>query len=551
MTELLFRAGTSPAEAGLAPPRHSVEQVGSMRIERDVAITLSDGTPIYVDVFRPEGAVDVPVILAWSPYGKHTGVSPYEMMVNEDGVGGAGVDLSTVSSFTGFEGPDPVPWSEAGYAVVKVDPRATWWSEGDYVSIWGEKEARDIVDVIEWAGTQPWSSGTVGMTGVSYLAIAQWWAAALHPEHLKAINPCEGLTDPYREWLFHGGIRDTGFPPLWQNIMMRYSLSKIEAISDMAAALPLDGDYWESKRPDLERVEVPTYVIASWSDQTLHTRGTIAAFERIASKEKYLEVHGAKKWEHFHRPSTFERQRAFFDRYLKGEETEVSSWPMVRYELRSAYYEGVECTSDRWPLPDRKLRTMYLDAADGTLVDDLPTAAGDVSYEASEDGGEAVFEHVFDKQTDIVGSAGLRLWLTIEDGDDADLFVGLKKLDADGKPVDFPFQSSFERGPVALGWLRASHRELDPKSTPDRPLHTHRSETPLVPGEPTLAEVEIWPSATRFEAGERLQLVVRGSDLYTAEGMASRHQDTRNKGSVTILTGGDHDSSLVVGVLES
>jgi predicted acyl esterase len=107
-----------------------------------------------------------------------------------------------------------------------------------------------------------------------------------------------------------------------------------------------------------------------------------------------------------------------------------------------------------------------------------------------------------------------------------------------------------EKGPVALGWLRASHRELDPvKSTPDRPWHPHAAEKPLVPGEPTAVDIEIWPSATRFEAGERLQLVVRGSDLYTTM-TPSRHLQTRNSGAYVISTGGDRDSQLMINVIE-
>jgi predicted acyl esterase len=552
MTDLLFQKGVSPAEVGLAPPKYSVQVDGSMRIERDVAIALTDGTRIYADVYRPEGVTKVPVVLAWAPYGKHlSGLSQYANIPDDMGGRGCGVDPAWLSPYAGFEGPDPVAWIGAGYAVVTVNPRATWWSEGDYASVWGEREAHDVVDVIKWAGTQPWSSGKVGMTGVSYLAIIQWWVAALRPLHLAAINPCEGLTDVYREFMFHGGIPDTGFPPFWQHNRLKYSTSKVEAIADMVAEHPLDDDYWATKRPDLTPIEVPAFVIASWSDQGLHTRGTIAAFEQIGSRDKYLLIHGQKKWEYFHQPSTFTKQRAFFDRFLKGQETTaVRSWPRIRYELRTAYYQGVQCGANVWPLPSRTLRTLHLDADGGTLRDTVPSKPATASYPASEEGGDATFEYVFDRRTDIIGSAGLHLWISTEDADDADIFVGLKKLDANGKPVDFPFANTLEKGPVALGWLRASHRELDStKSTPDRPWHYHRVKTPLVRGEPTLVDIEIWPSGTRFEIGERLQLLVRGSDLYT-RATFSRHKQTPNSGTHVITTGADHDSTLVFGVIK-
>ncbi len=49
---------------------------------------------------------------------------------------------------------------------------------------------------------------------------------------------------------------------------------------DMGVAHPLDDEYWASKRPNFSKIIVPAYVIASWSDQGLHTRGTLEAFEK-------------------------------------------------------------------------------------------------------------------------------------------------------------------------------------------------------------------------------------------------------------------------------
>jgi predicted acyl esterase len=312
---------------------------------------------------------------------------------------------------------------------------------------------------------------------------------------------------------------------------------------------PFDDEYWATKRPDLVRVEVPTFIIASWSDQGLHTRGTLAAFEQISSREKYLLIHGRKKWSHFHDPSTFEQQRAFFDRFLKGEKsTAAGSWPKVRYELRTAYNRGVQCTADAWPIPGRTLRSLHLDVSDGRMTESVVEASASVRSDAKT--GEITFEHVFDKTTDVVGGAALHLWIAAADADDADIFIGLKKLDKNGAPVDFAFANTLEKGPVALGWLRASHRELDQKrSTADRPWHLHQGKVPLVRGEPTLVVIEIWPSGTRFETGERLQLVIRGSDLYT-KGMFSRHEQTPNVGVHQMFSGGDHDSHLVLGVLD-
>ena len=127
----------------------------------------------------------------------------------------AGVKEGDTSEFTAFEAPDPVFWVPSGYAVVNVDIRGTWYSEGTAHYL-APEEAQDFYDTVEWAGTQPWSNGKVGLSGVSYLAQLQWRVAELNPPHLAAINPWEGWTDSYREVATHGGIPDTHFwPTLW------------------------------------------------------------------------------------------------------------------------------------------------------------------------------------------------------------------------------------------------------------------------------------------------------------------------------------------------
>lgn len=540
--ELLFQEGISPAEDGVAAPAHRVSVVDGLRVERDVAVTLSDGVDVYVDLFRPEGRLDVPVLIAWGPYGKHNGGAVYAQFKDEAGRTGAGVQPEWISEYTTFEGPDPVRWCAQGYAVVNVDPRATWWSQGEYATIWDAREARDSADVIAWAAGEPWSNGRVGMTGVSYLAVAQWHAAALRPPGLAAINPCEGLSDVYREFCFHGGV-PSHFPTFWQHNRLKYSNAKIEAMADMMVAHPLQDAYWATKEPALEEVEVPAYVIASWADQGLHTRGTIEGFERIGSAQKYLEVHGRKKWEYYHRPETVRRTREFFDHFLKGVDNGVDAWPTVRLEMRRRFYDGAQRTPARWPVPDLAERTLHLDCLARALTEPAPTQAGLAEY-AVED-GEVAFDHVFDAETDVVGGMRLRLWVSADGSDDMDLYVAIKKLGADGQTVDFPFANVLEHGPTALGWLRVSHRELDAeRSTATRPWHTHRTEERLDPGQVVPVDVELWPSGTRFAAGEGLRVAVRGSEHYAGAFMC-RHTDGRNAGRHRLHTGPEHPSALV------
>lgn len=546
--ELRFQVGLSPAQDGVPEPRHAVSTADGMRIERNVPVALADGIEIYVDLFLPEVAQDVPALIAWGPYGKHNGGAVYAQFRDESGRAGGGVRPEWISDYTTFEGPDPRRWCAYGYAVINVDPRGMWWSGGDYASIWNAREARDAADVIAWAGAQPWSNGKVGMSGVSYLAVAQWWAASVRPPCLAAINPCEGLSDVYREFAFHGGIA-SNFPDFWQKHRLQYSRAKVEALADMMLDHPLDDGYWASKRPDLSAIEIPAYVVASWSDQGLHARGTLAAFEQLSSKHKFLEVHGRKKWETYHAPASVDRQRLFFDRFLKDVPNEVDEWPEVRLEVRRSFYDGVQRTPSTWPPAETVLRRLFLDADHGTLSEDAPAQASSARYRPEDPEDGLLLRHVFDEAVDVVGGMRLHLWVEAEEADDMDLFVAVRKLGRDGAPIEFPYANVLERGPVALGWLRVSHRELDEaRSTENRPWHTHAREEPLAPGEVVPVDVEIWPSGTRFEAGEALELRIMGSDPYPGAALW-RHVDTRDRGVHVVHTGGDRHSHLVLPVL--
>jgi predicted acyl esterase len=139
----------------------------------------------------------------------------------------------------------------------------------------------------------------------------------------------------------------------------------------------------------------------------------------------------------------------------------------------------------------------------------------------------------------------LKLWISTSEGDDLDIFVVLKKLDSNGREIFFSGFNGYQRDGLAKGWLRASHRELDPsRTTPLRPWHSHTQIQKLTPGDVVPVEIEIWPSATLFEAGSTLQLTVQGHDAanYTAFG----HRALVNRGLHTIFTGGRYDSFLAV-----
>jgi uncharacterized protein len=219
----------------------------------------------------------------------------------------------------------------------------------------------------------------------------------------------------------------------------------------------------------------------------------------------------------------------------------------VRMEIRDRPGQFEVRDDLTWPVPQTWAGRLHLDVGRGALVPELPVERSAATFDPRTEQFDASV--VFSEDTTVVGPMRLRLWLSVDDGDDADVFVALRKFDRDGTEVRFPFNALFDDGPVALGWLRASHRELDEQaSTQLRPVHPHEREEPLVPGRPVPLDIELWPSGTLFHSGERLTVTLLGRDFVSRPPIPNtpvlRHEDLRNKGSWTIYSGGEYDSLL-------
>lgn len=572
--DVVFAEPISPSTTSYPGLRPRTVRTNGMIIEYDVAIPMRDGVKIYADVYRPDMPGRFPPLIQWGPYGKH-GATFYNFL------GNCGVRDEDFNEHCRFEAGDPVYWTRWGYALMNVDMRGSWSSEGDLTWM-SEQEVNDMYDTIEWAGTQEWSNGKVGMQGVSYLAWSQWKAAAANPPHLAAINPWEGVSDFYRELAFHGGIPETLFIAMWQS-NVRYSTTRVEDFIAMQKLHPLYDDYWKSKNADLSKITVPAFVVACWADHGLHTRGTLEGFKQISSKDKWLIVHGRKKWWHFYHPDNVDKQRQFFNCFLKGIDNHVKDWPRVTIEVRERYVVGENHTENEWPLARTQYTKYYLDAATGSLSTEPVAVESAVRYnvdrhykvddnssvffrQAVAERGEgtagadipgpdiphATFEMEFPERTELTGHMSLRLWVEADGSDDLDLFVALEKIDRAGYLVPLAFFGNHDDGPIALGWLRASHRELDEeKSTPYQPAHKHVRELKLSPGEIVPVDIEIWPTSILFDKGEKLRLIVQGSDIYwyPTETHTDGHLDTVNKGDHIIHTGGRYESFLLAPVI--
>src|SRR5947209_935199 len=183
---------TEPAEATPAC---------GITLERDVDVPMRDGGRLKADVFRPDASGRFPAILNLGPYQKDRLWIPPSTLEEKP------------NPLMNWETVNPHWWVPRGYAAVRVDGRGSGKSPGQ-CEPWSLAESIDFYDAIEWAAAQPWCSGKIGLLGISYFAINQWFVANHQPPSLKAIIPWEGFADIYRDALFHGGLLSL-FMPNW------------------------------------------------------------------------------------------------------------------------------------------------------------------------------------------------------------------------------------------------------------------------------------------------------------------------------------------------
>jgi len=550
--EVIFRNARSREEISkdpikrfvYPPPSQRTTIENGIRFEQDVTVLLRDSTTIYVDIYRPDGATKVPAIVAWSPYGKFQSYGERLMLP-------IGVPPGTISSMAKFESPDPAYWCHYGYALINPDVRGAGNSDGE-VLCFGTEDGKDGYDLIEWLASQDWCNGKVGMTGVSWVGMVQWFIAAENPPHLACIAPWGATSDIYREFVCWGGIPEVGFSNMlirWMRNTLHgrvFGAGRVEDYLAMIRKYPLMNGYWEDKLALFENIEIPVYATACWLH--FHLRGTIEGFRRIASPKKWFRLFRDSQWADFHNPENLEDLRRFFDRYLKDIRNGWEETPRVRLDVMD--YGDVDYQVKRpekeFPLARTQYKKLFLDANTGQLSPEPVEQESSVRYDATE--GLATFTISFNEDTELTGYMKLRLWVEADGSDDMDLFITVQKLDDKGNFV--PALIMGEPHPGFPGKLRVSHRELDEEqSTPYQPFHTHRSEQLLKPKEIVPVEIEIWPLSMIWYAGQQLRVVVSGHYIREPGWFESFAWDLRNQGDHIIHTGGRCDSHLLVPVI--
>lgn len=346
-------------------------------------------------------------------------------------------------------------------------------------------------------------------------AFTQWSVAALRPPHLAAIVPWEGLSDYYRDSTHHGGIfansfaegwwprqvlvnqngngrthyrdRDTGVPPTGAPLdeaLLRGN--RTEYVGDLRRH-ELDDAWFRERSPALERIEVPVLSAGNWGGPGVHLRGNIEALMAVSSAQKWLSMHIGTHWESFYLPEYVALQKRFFDHFLKGVDNGWDQSAPVQLAIRQTDGTASYREEQEFPIARTRYVQFYLDARHRTLGPASPSDAGQITYDALGDGVSFSTEP-FDQETEITGFITLRLAVASSTAE-MDIFAILRVFGpADQEVV---FVGAHERTPLARGWLRASHRKLDPKrNLPFRAFHAHDEVQKLAPATPYQVDVE-------------------------------------------------------------
>jgi len=352
-----------------------------MVIEKDVRIAMPDGVKLACNVYRPDKPGKFPVILSVTPYGKDLTPPVYKPdgtplpgayipYMSRTYAYGADMGHMSISRLASWEAPDPAFWVAKNYVVLIVDQRGGFKSEGRTPT--AAEGADDLYTIVEWAAAREWSTGNIGMLGVSALAMNQYDVASRDPAppHLKAIIPWEGASNMYRDLFFWGGIPETNFSRSLGPF--KADLAKMppdQAAKAWAIAMdPVANQRTMQAAPRLERITVPTLLCASWSDKGLHTQGAFQAWRRIASRDRWLYTHGGRKWERFYSEDATNYQKKFFDYFLKGLQNGWEDTPRVRLEIRETRDEYTVRPEKEFPLARTQYRKLYLNAVDRSMT---------------------------------------------------------------------------------------------------------------------------------------------------------------------------------------
>ncbi|MGW6334338.1 CocE/NonD family hydrolase [Nocardia rhamnosiphila] len=515
----------------------------TIHIRKDLRVPMRDGIELVADAYHGVADAPRPALVALSPYGKELQAlaltTPPQRRPSPlwDGCIEAG-DIARVVG--------------EGYVHVIGDLRGSGGSEGEHIGNYnagGVSLGQDAYDFIEWVAEQPWCDGNVGMIGISYFGSMQVLAAAERPPHLKAIFVSGGHYDFY-ETTYHGGIMwfmpraaregrggDSGWAftdGVTSRMLQTYSPEELRArvaarLADPdVAAWPnlvhvlnypkhheawfdivtneLDGEWYEERNPITlaPRIDIPVYLqIDQGRGWTID--GTIELFDALRGPKK-LDIGPYPPMQS--RPFVEEHDTMFrwYDYWIKGIDNGVMDEPAV-----TVFVEGSRerVTGNQWPPKNVEYRSLYLRPRGGLSPEPEPMGAEYAAPDGFYQAPLTVTDKVeilrwstapFEEPTELIGTGAAHLFAEI-DQDDTNFILRLWDEERGGA-----------RQLITSGYLKASHRELDPRSTEGDPRHPHTRAVPVEPGAIEEYVLRLYPFAATFRPGHRLTVELSNNE---------------------------------------
>jgi len=479
-------------------------------------MTLRDGVKLSANVYKPAGAGPWPVVLSRTPYLKDGRIDPEKDPKGEKNRENLAKQAKR--------------YTDAGYVFVVQDVRGKGRSQGFYQAF--ENDIEDGYDAVEWAGTQPWSNGKVGMTGGSALGITANSAALAAPPHLKAayvvVAPADRLSYSYP-----GGVlkeKDTiGW--LTQQGVPKETLDKTRGRS-------LDDVSWNRVAMTTNRkyIQIPIFNVGGWYD--IFNGGSVDNFEYLQNQgapgargnQKLLMGpfgHGQLSGDLAYPGSDRltlggDQEIRWFDYWLKGQQNGIMDEPPVQYFMMASAKKDAfspknrMMTSPNWPPAYREVR--YYPGEGSGLSTKAPGAEEKkVSYRFDPNdpvktfgGANLTFERgpedqrqvgqrqdylrfqtpALDKDVAIAGPVKVELYAAT-DGPDTDFVAKLVDVYPDGYEalvLDAPIRTKFRNGRLPED-IRM-----------------------MTPGAPEKLVIDLWPTAITFEKGHRIALHITSSN---------------------------------------
>ena len=425
---------------------------------------------------------------------------------------------------------------QRGYNVLICDARGSGNSPGE-LDPFSAQEQRDNYDAIEWFAKQPWSSGRIGQSGVSYGAHSSLLVAVNRPPHLKTIIPVMGIHDWYENTIYRGGIESTSIagweastPPQaagGSNVTGPATLLQHTTVAYRQH--PLYDQFWKERsvKARWPRLTIPVLELDGWYDRY---RDGMTKNQMARPNNVWLVMgpwtHGATQAQA--QPVGNGAYLAWFDHWLRGD----SRAPLPRAKVTS--YETALAAGEEtgwyqfssWPPAETSTRIVHLTAAhslastagvrgEHSYVVDPFDPGNDKSHsypvnqgdQRVQDGRRLTYDLApFSSDAVLAGAIEVRLRVKVS-ANDANLVVRLEDVAPDGTSTR-----------ISAGWLKLSHRAG----------HDHLE--PVSADRVYIANVHVWPKHHRFPKGHVLRLAISSGDFPEIAADAP-------PGTVTLLTG--------------